>query len=176
MEAPKTATTIVPSSLVRLFLALAVALILVNCQPVAENSGRVVKVKDGDSLVLLEAGNKETEIRLAHVDAPERGQPYNRVAREFLEGLVAGNTVTYRIYEPEDRYGRVVAEVFVGDTLLVNQEMVRNGYAWHFRRYSDDRSYARLEKQARKARLGLWQEPDPMAPWEYRAEKRRGGE
>lgn len=173
MEAPKTATTIVLLSLTRLMLALAVSIVLVQCQPGTENSGRVVKVKDGDSLVLLEAGNRETEIRLAHVDAPERGQPYNRVAREFLESLVAGNTVTYRVYEPEDRYGRVVAEVFVNDTLLVNKEMVRNGYAWHFRRYSDDRSYGRLEKQARQAGLGLWQEPDPVAPWEYRAEKRR---
>lgn len=52
--------TVVSDSLTRLILALAVALILVRCQPVAENSGRVVKVKDGDSLVLLEAGNKET--------------------------------------------------------------------------------------------------------------------
>jgi len=144
-------------------------ILLSSCEPMPpSNGGKVVKVKDGDSLVLLETGNKQTEIRLAHVDAPEYSQAFGRKSKNFLSGMVAGKEVKYRIYESKDRYGRVVAEIILNDTLNVNMEMVRNGYAWHFKKYSNSYQYGSLERAARKAGIGLWAEEDAVAPWEYR--------
>ena len=133
-----------------------------------DKGGKVIKVKDGDSIVLLEKGNRQTEIRLAHIDAPELHQDFGRKAKTFLSDMVAGEHVTYSIYEEEDRYGRIVAVVLLNDTLNINKEMVKNGYAWHFKRYSNNFQYHMLERNARKDELGLWVDPDPLEPWEYR--------
>ena len=82
--------------------------------------------------------------------------------------MAAGKTVKYRIYDEKDRYGRVVAEIILNDSLNVNKEMVRNGYAWHFKRFSNNLHYAKLERMARSQNLGLWADNQAMAPWEYR--------
>jgi len=146
-----------------------VLLTLTSCEPLpSRHGGKVVKVKDGDSLVLLETGNRQTEIRMAHIDAPEYSQDFGRKSRKFLVDMIDGKEVKYRIYEPEDRYGRVVAEIILNDTINVNQEMVRNGYAWHFKRYSSSYKYGKLERAARQAGIGLWANGDAVAPWEYR--------
>jgi len=66
-----------------------------------------------------------------------------------------------------DRYGRVVAQVGVDGTDL-SAEMVRQGFAWHDKRYSDDTRLAALEVRARAGHLGLWSVSNPVAPWDYR--------
>lgn len=67
----------------------------------------------------------------------------------------------------KDRYGRTVAWVYVGGKNLC-EELVKNGLAWHFRKYSSDQNLADLEKQARKGRVGLWADPHAVPPWEFR--------
>ena len=67
-----------------------------------------------------------------------------------------------------DPYGRSIGDITLPDGRNLNQEVVRAGYAWHYVKYSDDASLAVLEKEARIARRGLWQDKDPMAPWEKR--------
>ena len=142
---------------------------MVSCEPLPpRHGGKVIKVKDGDSIVLLETGNRQVEIRMAHIDAPEYSQAFGRKSKTFLSDLIAGEEVKYRIYEPEDRYGRVVAEIILNDSINVNKEMVRNGYAWHFKKYSNDFRYGRLERAARQAGLGLWADEGAVAPWEFR--------
>ncbi len=74
-------------------------------------------------------------------------------------------------WKERDRYGRTLRTVYVDGT-SVNRELVRNGFAWHFKRYSKDKELDALEAQARRQRLGLWRDPHPVSPWEFRKHER----
>ena len=135
-------------------------------------TGRVVAVSDGDTLRVLVQGG-QLKVRLAEIDAPEVGhgkkkpaQPHGGDARRALSSLVFGQTVRVE-QQDRDRYGRVVGRVFVGP-VDVNAALVRDGWAWVYRRYSRDPSLPPLEAAARAARRGLWAAPNPMPPWEWR--------
>jgi len=131
--------------------------------------GKVVSVTDGDTIKVLKDGI-QIKIRLAAIDCPEKGQPYGQAARKFTAKLVAGKIV--KVWPTDtDRYGRTVAFVFVGSTDL-NKELLKAGLAWHYKRYSRDPELAKLEFEARAQKVGLWKEPDPVAPWEWRRNKR----
>ena len=131
-----------------------------------EQKGLVVKVVDGDTFD-MKYGNEKIRIRLYGIDAPERGQPFNMKAKEFIAELIAGKEVRV-VIRNKDRYGRFVGDVYLRDGKHINAEIVRAGYAWHFRRYSDDPELARLETEAHQAKRGLWQDPKPVAPWDFR--------
>lgn len=135
-----------------------------------ELNGRVVGITDGDTLTLLATGNRQVKIRLAEIDAPEKGQPYGAKAKQQLSDLAFGKSVTVRETTP-DKYGRTVGRIYVG-SLDVSREMVRTGAAWVFTRYSKDSSLPRIETQAREARLGLWGIEGAVPPWEWRAGNR----
>ncbi len=68
----------------------------------------------------------------------------------------------------KDRNGRVIGEVLDENGNNLNQSLVKAGLAWHFKKYSDEPIYTSLEEAARTAGLGLWQESNPVAPWEWR--------
>ena len=70
-----------------------------------------------------------------------------------------------------DRYGRIVGRVYV-DGIDVNQELVAQGYAWVYRKYSNDAELLRLEADAKQKGLGLWAEANPIPPWEWRQGRR----
>jgi endonuclease YncB( thermonuclease family) len=135
-------------------------------------TGRVVGVADGDTLTALE-GRVRHKIRLNGIDAPEMGQPFSNQAKEYASSLAFGKTVTVR-RRSTDRYGRMVADVELPGGGSLNREMVRAGLAWWFRRYAPkERELARLEREARDARRGLWAGPaPPVAPWEWRKQAR----
>jgi endonuclease YncB( thermonuclease family) len=132
-------------------------------------TGKVVKVIDGDSIVLLK-NKRQYEIRLVNVDCPEYKQAYGNQARHFTANLVFGKIVRAE-YESKDKYGRLLAEVFLPDGRSLNRDLVRNGYAWKYDRYSNDSTLEELEQQARKNKIGLWKDPDPTPPWEFRRKK-----
>jgi endonuclease YncB( thermonuclease family) len=136
-----------------------------------EFAGRVVGVTDGDTLKVLHAGRAET-VRLQGVDAPEKRQAHGARARRFTADLSFDRTVTVRT-TGRDRNGRLLGEVVLPDGRSLNQELVRAGYAWWFRKYSRDGRLARLEEEARAGRRGLWADQAPQAPWEYRVSGRR---
>ena len=71
-----------------------------------------------------------------------------------------------------DRYGRIVGRVYV-DSTDVNRELLAQGYAWVYRQYSDDAELLELEAQAKEKNLGLWAEPNPIPPGEWRRGKRQ---
>ncbi|WP_332018573.1 thermonuclease family protein, partial [Kaistella sp.] len=71
----------------------------------------------------------------------------------------------------KDRNGRWIGEIFYNNQNL-NKELVRNGLAWHYKRYSKSANYADLETAARKKKVGLWRDKDPIAPWNWRKSKR----
>jgi len=130
----------------------------------------VVAVADGDTLVVLD-GTTQVRVRLHGIDCPERGQAFGAAARRFASSLAFGKRVTVKS-RGKDRYGRVLGEVVLPDGRRLDRELVAAGMAWHYARYSDDEALAKAERRARKARVGIWSEPDPVAPWSYRAASR----
>jgi micrococcal nuclease len=135
-----------------------------------QESGKVVKVSDGDTIEVF-VNNKSIRIRLFGIDAPERGQAFNVKSREFLAELVAGKVITYTVVDV-DQYKRIVADVFLPDGTHVNARMVQEGFAWHYKQFSDDENLDRYEREARSLKKGLWSDSSPMPPWQYRKQNR----
>lgn len=127
--------------------------------------GRVSHVTDGDTLTVMVNGTRQ-RVRLFQIDAPEHDQPGSSDARRALADKVADNYVRVQV-DTMDDYGRVVGTVFLGDR-DINRELVREGHAWAYRHYLEDRTLLDDEAAARSARRGLWREPDPTPPWEWR--------
>jgi micrococcal nuclease len=138
-------------------------------QPQGRFTARVVKVTDGDTIVVRQ-GARALTVRLHGIDAPEGGQAFSRRAATFLSELALGRDVQLEVVTT-DRYGRLVCLVEV-DGRDVGREMVRAGLAWHYLRYSGDPALFEAEREARAARRGLWREEAPVPPWEYRLASR----
>ncbi len=123
----------------------------------------VVSVHDGDTLKLDDG----RMIRLSGIDAPEITQPYGIESRDFLRKLTRRKAIRIETHG-EDRYGRIIGEVFVGRKSN-NRSMVRRGAAWWFRMYApSDKRLRSLEAGARTHRNGLWKSPMAVAPWIWR--------
>ena len=132
-------------------------------------SGRVVAVADGDTIDVLR-DSRPVRVRLHGIDCPEGGQAFGRQARQYTSKLAFGRTVTVHVREM-DRYGRFVADVLLPDASSLNRELVRAGLAWHYVRYSMNRTLASLETEARASQRGLWADARPVPPWEFRRER-----
>lgn len=139
------------------------------------SSGKVVRILDGDSIAVL-AGGAEVEVRLHGIDAPEFGQAYGKRAKRRAGELAFGREVRLEA-RGKDSYGRTLAEVLLPDGRSLNRELVSEGLAWWYRRYADDADLAARERAARAARRGLWADPAPVPPWEWREAhpRARGG-
>jgi endonuclease YncB( thermonuclease family) len=151
--------------------AILVAGLLSSTGHAATISGEVLRVKDGDSLVLYRPDVKRTsEIRLAGIDAPELAQPWGLQARSALRRKVERRAVRVEITD-RDRYGRLVARVWVGPT-YVNAYMTQFGHAWAFDRYMKDSRIRAGQELARREKRGLWALPPqdrlPPATWRDR--------
>ncbi|WP_269514037.1 thermonuclease family protein [Brevundimonas subvibrioides] len=135
---------------------------------------RVVGITDGDTLTVVDAQNQQHTIRLAEIDAPERRQPWGDRSRQTLSTLAFGKTISVRQTD-NDRYGRVVARLFV-DGSDINRTMVEQGASWAYRRYLTDRTLIAAETRARAQRVGLWSlsDAETVAPWEWRQGVREG--
>ncbi|MBO9620203.1 MAG: thermonuclease family protein [Niabella sp.] len=133
---------------------------------------KVIGVKDGDTFVLLMDG-KEQVVRLAHIDCPEKRQPYGNNAKQFVSDRCFGKYVRLLHANRYDRNNRLLAEVLLEDGTNLNKALVKNGLAWHFKKYSGNREYAALETAARQQKRGLWVDEDPVAPWNWRHPKKR---
>jgi endonuclease YncB( thermonuclease family) len=136
----------------------------------ASFSAKVVGVKDGDTVEIL-YGGYSLRVRLAHIDAPESGQPFGKAAKQRLAALCHGKVVKVERAGRPDRYGRLIS-VLYADGVNVNRSMVRSGYAWHFTKYSKDASYAEAQREARAGKRGLWGDPGAISPWDWRAARR----
>jgi micrococcal nuclease len=127
----------------------------------------VVSVHDGDTLRAIDDERIEHRVRLAGIDAPEMGQAFGRVSRDRLRELALRQQVVVHLLG-QDRYGRDLARLEAGGVDLCRQ-LVAEGLAWHYVRYSDDADLAASEAAARAAGRGLWADPEPVAPWAWRA-------
>lgn len=156
--------------------AITVALLFaVLCWPTAafaDFTGKVVGVMDGDTLEVLTQDMTPIRVRLSEIDCPEKGQAFGQRAKQAASALAFGKTVEVRD-TGRDRYGRTVGEIMLQDGRSLNRELVRAGLAWWYRQYAKkDADLARLEEEAREARLGLWADADPVPPWNWRKDSR----
>ena len=132
--------------------------------------GKVVHIADGDTLTILVAGNQQVKIRLAGIDTPEKAQPYGNKAKQALAALSFQKQANVKV-ETKDRYGRTVGRVIVAGK-DVNAELVRQGMAWVYRKYTNDQKLYALEAKAKQAKRGLWSSDKPIEPWLWRKGKR----
>lgn len=132
--------------------------------------GQVIAVKDGDTFVILSDKSEKT-IRLAHIDCPEKRQPFGTRAKQFAADLCFGKIVKVKTEGKQDRNKRVIGELLLADGTNVNKELVKQGLAWHYKKYSESEEYAQLENGARAKRVGLWVDEYPRAPWEWRRKR-----
>lgn len=136
---------------------------------VFSQSGKVIKIKDGDTIVVLDSLNKQTTIRLAEVDCPESSQAFGKNAKQFTADCVFGKTITYKVVDI-DRYGRTIGKVYF-DKKYLSEEIIRAGYGWWYYQYSTNKELGILEQKAKENKLGLWYDNKPTPPWEYRKTK-----
>lgn len=132
---------------------------------------QVIGIKDGDTVDLLIEGKKVT-VRLAHIDAPEKKQPFGTKAKQYLSDMCFGKKVRLLHKNKYDRNKRLLAEILTPEGINVNKALVKKGYAWHYQKFSDDNSYRNLELIARKTKSGLWTDAHPIAPWDWRGRKK----
>jgi len=140
-------------------------------------SGRVVAIADGDTITILDSANTQHRIRLAGIDAPETHQTFGEQSSQSLSGMIFDKDVGVS-YQKIDQYGRIVGKILL-DGKDINLEQVKAGMAWHYKFYEDEQTpedrelYAKAEAEARAARRGLWQDPNPSEPYQFRREEKR---
>lgn len=143
-----------------------------------EWSGKVIGVTDGDTIKVLNDQNEQIKIRLEAIDTPERKQPFGTAAKEALSEMLNDHVLV--LETGKDRYGRTLGFVEIlpncigggpSSNAIANAELIRLGYAWHYKEYNKDPELAKLEDEARHAKRGLWGGIGPdhqIPPWEWR--------
>ena len=137
----------------------------------ADFTGKVVGVIDGDTIEILHNRHPE-RIRLSGIDCPEKRQAFGTRAKQAASELVYGKDVTLQTHG-HDKYKRTLADVLLPDGTNVNQQLVKDGWCWWYRKYAPgDTVLEGLENEAQEARKGLWVDPQPVPPWEWRKRSR----
>lgn len=139
-------------------------------------TGRVIALADGDTVTVLDSSQQQHKIRLAGIDAPERAQAFGNRSKQHLSEAIFGKTVRIEFYK-RDRYRRKVGVVRL-EGIDMNLRQVEDGFAWHDLRYAHEQThedrirYSSAEANARRNRLGLWVDPNPVPPWVFRKSRR----
>ena len=134
-------------------------------------TGEVVGIGDGDTITVLHNGN-EKKIRFYGIDTPEKRQAFGKKAEQFTSEMVYGKTVKVDVRDV-DRYGQYVALIEV-DGRVLNEALIEKGYAWVYRKYCKAdfcEDWLAIESLARSYKVGLWSEPSPIPPWDFRYNK-----
>ena len=131
--------------------------------------GVVDKVGDGDTFV-LNTDSGAYRVRLYAIDAPELKQNFGAESKEYLKSIITNDSVFVDVVDI-DRYDRIVGKVSTRQYTDVNLQMICSGMAWHYYYFDKTKKYINAEKIARKNRLGLWAEADPINPYLFRSQK-----
>lgn len=133
--------------------------------------GKVVGITDGDTVTVL-VDRREVKVRVAGIDAPEKKQPFGQRSKEHLSDCAFGKSVAVE-WNKTDRYGRTIGKV-LADGVDCGLRQIQDGFAWHYKAYVNEQSatdraaYAEAESQAQARKTGLWSDPHPIPPWEFR--------
>jgi len=145
--------------------------LLISLSVWAQTMGKVIKIKDGDTVVVLLADKTQQTIRLAEVDCPENGQAFGNNAKKFTSDQVFGkNIVFYQV--GKDRYGRSIAGIFYDGDKYLSREIVKAGFGWWYFKASKNTELRKLQDEAKQNRLGLWSDKNAISPWDFRKNKR----
>lgn len=138
--------------------------------PLIASAGKVASVPDGNTVVILDA-DEQIIVRIAYIDAPEKGQAFSAPSRQSLTKLCLGKDVIYRIVRSTNS-GPALAAVSC-DGVDVGRSQLERGMAWVDIRQKAQADLTALETGARQTRRGLWADEKPVPPWEYRRPLRR---
>lgn len=144
--------------------------------------GRVVSISDGDTITVLH-GKEQVKIRLSGIDAPEKAQAFGNIAKQRMAEMVFSKDVRVD-GRKKDKYGRTIGRIWVASTeckasdcpktLDAGMALVTMGLAWHYKQYAKEQpdeereQYSFAEFEARSKKVGLWSDPKPIPPWEWR--------
>lgn len=116
----------------------------------------------------MDSLNNQITLRLAEVDTPEKSQPFGTKAKQFTSDQIYLKTIKYVVTDT-DRYGRSIAMIYYDeDNKYLSAEIIKAGMGWHYKRYSTSKELALLEDNAKKNKIGLWIDNNPIAPWDFR--------
>lgn len=129
---------------------------------------KVIGIKDGDTVVVIDSLNNQTTLRLAEVDCPEKNQPFGTKAKQFTSDQVYLKTIKYVVTDT-DRYGRSIAMIYYdSDNKYLSAEIIKAGMGWHYKRYSTSKELEDFEITAKKNKKGLWIDSNPVEPSAWR--------
>ncbi|MBB4843193.1 endonuclease YncB(thermonuclease family) [Paucibacter oligotrophus] len=151
----------------------AIAALIVAFTAHAETvTGKVIGVADGDTVTVLTEGPRQVKVRIAGIDAPEKGQAFGQAAKKVMSDCAFGQVASVD-WKKLDRYGRAIGKLTV-DSIDCGLRQIELGLAWHYKAYereqtpADRSAYAEAENAARLASTGLWIDARPTPPWEFR--------
>lgn len=134
-------------------------------------SGKVVAIKDGDTIVVLYGDNIQKTLRLAEVDCPESGQPFGKNAKQFTSSQVFNKQIIF--YEnTTDRYGRTIAKVYYDNGKYLSAEIIKAGLGWWYYQYSKNLELGKMQDSAKSKAIGLWSDKNAISPYEWRQNKK----
>ena len=145
----------------KIFLLLVI--IFISC---SNQKAKVVGVKDGDTIVILLKNNETQTLRLAEIDCPEKSQAFGMKAKQFTSSQVYGKYITFRTIT-KDKYGRSIAKVYY-DNKYLSEEIIKAGFAWFYKRYSNNKKLQLLEHEAKRNKLGIWSDKTTIEPYKFR--------
>jgi endonuclease YncB( thermonuclease family) len=125
---------------------------------------------------VLDSTHTQHKIRLSGIDAPEKKQAFGNVSKKSLSDMVFNQVVDVD-WHKEDRYGRKVGKVIINNT-DVNLEQIKHGLAWFYKKYKEELTqsdriiYEQAEQEAIGNHIGLWLDANPVAPWDFRKQKK----
>ena len=159
------------------FLGLAFFLLVSGSATAGSLAGTVVEIHDGDTITII-CLKRPLQVRLMGIDAPDKEQPYAEASRQHLSDLILNQFVVVE-YSGLGAYALIVGRVFLNKT-DVGAQMIRDGVAWYDKPYdtilteSQRQMYAACELAARAEHRGIWQDQNPVSPWEFKETRRLG--
>lgn len=143
--------------------------LFISCSTFCQ-SGKVISITDGDTIIILDSLLAKHKVRVADIDCPEKGQPFGTKAKQFTSNEIYGKHVSIIPKDPSnptDKYGRILGYVKYNSKDL-SEELLKQGLAWHYKYYSKDKHLSLLESEAKKIKIGLWSDPHPINPYQWR--------
>ena len=130
------------------------------------SASRLHRVIDGDTIEATVTGYGRSRIRLSSIDAPESSQPYGSQSTECLRDILRQGPLSVKP-KKTDRYGRLIANLYVNGE-RVDVQMVERGCAWWYSRYSSSPALIKAHLSAKFNKRGLWADSDPVKPETWR--------